>query len=89
MTEIILTEGFMADAAIVEHEEKLDEVLGTIALLASFPELDSSILPASIRRRYGFQARKLAICPFDVIYDYLPKNDAVVILALIHQRGVR
>lgn len=89
MAEVVFTEGFMADASIVEHEEKLDEVLGAIALLESFPEMGSAILPSSIRRRYGPQVRKLAVRPFDIIYDYLPKEDTVVILSLVHQRGVR
>ena len=85
MAEIVFTEGFMADAAIVEREEKLD----TIALLEDAPEIGSAILPASIRRRYGSQVRKLVVRPFDIIYDYLPKDDAVVVLTLIHQRGAR
>ena len=89
MAEIVFTEGFLADAAIVEREEKLDEILGTIELLEDTPEIGSAILPASIRRRYGPQVRKLVVQPFDIIYDYLPKDDAVVVLALIHQRGAR
>ncbi|MDR3996182.1 type II toxin-antitoxin system RelE/ParE family toxin [Adlercreutzia equolifaciens] len=89
MAEIVFTEGFMADAAIVEREEKLDEILDTIALLEDAPEIGSAILPASIRRRYGSQVRKLVVRPFDIIYDYLPKDDAVVVLTLIHQRGAR
>lgn len=89
MAEIVFTEGFLADAAIVEREEKLDEILGTIELLEDTPEIGSAILPASIRRRYGSQVRKLVVRPFDIIYDYLPKEGAVVILALIHQRGAR
>lgn len=89
MTEIVFTEGFMADAAIVEREEKLDEILDTIALLEDTPEIGSAILPASIRRRYGPQVRKLVVRPFGIIYDYLPEADAVVVLSLIHQRGAR
>lgn len=89
MAEIVFTEGFMADAAIVEREEKLDEILDTIALLEDAPKIGSAILPASIRRRYGSQVRKLVVRPFDIIYDYLPKDDAVVVLTLIHQRGAR
>ena len=89
MAEIVFTEGFMADAAIVEREEKLDEILDTIALLEDAPEIGSAILPASIRRRYGSQVPKLVVRPFDIIYDYLPKDDAVVVLTLIHQRGAR
>lgn len=89
MAEIVFTEGFMADAAIVEREEKLDEILDTIALLEDAPEIGPAILPASIRRRYGSQVRKLVVRPFDIIYDYLPKDDAVVVLTLIHQRGAR
>ena len=89
MAEIVFTEGFMADAAIVEREEKLDEILDTIALLEDAPEIGSATLPASIRRRYGSQVRKLVVRPFDIIYDYLPKDDAVVVLTLIHQRGAR
>mgnify|MGYP002607330184 FL=1 len=89
MAEIVFTEGFMADAAIVEREEKLDEILDTIALLEDAPEIGSAILPASIRRRYGSQVLKLVVRPFDIIYDYLPKDDVVVVLTLIHQRGAR
>lgn len=89
MAEIVFTEGFMADAAIVEREEKLDEILDTIALLEDAPEIGSAILPSSIRHRYGSQVRKLVVRPFDIIYDYLPQDDAVVILTLIHQRGAR
>ena len=89
MAEIVFTEGFMADAAIVEREEKLDEILDTIALLEDAPEIGSAILPASIRRRYGSQVRKLVVRPFDILYDSLPKHDAVVVLTLSHQRGAR
>lgn len=87
MAEIVFTEGFMADAAVVQLESKMDEILDRIALLESSPELGASILPASIRRRYGPQARKLVVRPFDIIYDYLPAEDCVVVLTLIHQRG--
>ena len=75
MAEIVFTEGFMADAAIVEREEKLDEILDTIALLEDAPEIGSAILPASIRRRYGSQVRKLVgVQDLDIIYDYLSKR---------------
>ena len=49
MAEIVFTEGFMADAAIVEREEKLDEILDTIALLEDAPEIGSAILRANMR----------------------------------------
>ncbi len=79
----------MDDAAMIERESKLDEILDRIALLEATPELGSSLLPASIRKRYGSQVRKLVVTPFDIIYDYLPQENAVVILTLIHQRGIR
>lgn len=79
----------MEDAAIVELESKLDEIIDRISLLEESPEIGSALLPDSIRRRYGPQVRKLIVTPFDVIYDYLPKENAVVILALLHQRGAQ
>lgn len=87
MAEIIFTEGFLSNAAIAEREEKLDEILDTVALMEDTPEIGSTIFPASTRRRYGPQVRKLIVRPFDIIYDYLPEADAVVVLSPIHQRG--
>ena len=79
----------MDDAAVVEREDKLDEILDTISILEVSPEIGSAILSESLRRRFGPQVRKLVVQPFDIIYDYLPKEDTVVILTLVHQRGAR
>lgn len=89
MASIVFTEGFMDDVAIVEREEKLDEILDAISILEDSPEIGSAILSESLQRRFGPQVRKLIVRPFDIIYDYLPKEDAVVILTLVHQRGAR
>ncbi len=89
MAEVIFTEGFMDDVHLVQREEKLDEILDRIALLKENPELGSTLLPQSIRRRFGSHVRKLVVSPFDVIYEYLPQDDAVVVLGLIHQRAAQ
>ena len=86
MAELIYTEGFITDMIKVEQATKRAEIMRTVDLLSSFPELGSSNTPLSIRERFGTKIRKLAVNPFLVIYEYDQQNDAVCIYGLDHQR---
>lgn len=86
MAELIYTEGFITDMIKVEQATKRAEIMRTVDLLSSFPELGSSNMPLSIRERFETKIRKLAVNPFLVIYEYDQQNDAVYIYGLDHQR---
>ncbi len=86
MPEILFTEGFLNDIAQVLLASKRKEIMDAISLLSDMPEIGSSIVPQSIRRKYGKTVRKLVVAPFDVVYEYHAERNEVHILALIHQR---
>lgn len=89
MSNIDYAEGFFDDMLKVELESKREEILYEIELLEAAPEIGSKILPDSVKLLYGVDVRKLVVNPFDVIYRYLPEEDTVRIMGLLHQRQAR
>ncbi len=88
MADIDFSREFVADLKRVRLSSKQDEILDKISMLSALPELGSRILADSIKIRFGTQVRKLVINPFDVIYEYLPEDDLVLVVRLMHQREV-
>ena len=86
MADLVFTEGFINDMTKVELSTKRVEIMRTIDLLSSFPDMGSRNLPASIRERFGANIRKLVVRPFLVIYEYNQETDAVYIYGLDHHR---
>lgn len=87
MAEVVYTEQFASDLALVELDSKVDEILSLTDLLEEIPELGSKNLPASIRRSYGESVRKLVVDPFDIVYEYDQDAEAVYVLGIVHQRA--
>lgn len=85
MARLVYADAFVDGMTSVQLESKRDEILGKTDLLASFPELGSTLLPKSIREKYGNDVRKLVAAPFDIVYEYDSQNDTVHILGLVHQ----
>lgn len=86
MADLVFTEGFINDMTKVELSTKRVEIMRTIDLLSSFPDMGSRNLPASIRERFGANIRKLVVRPFLVIYEHNQETDAVHIYGLDHHR---
>ena len=89
MAKLAYAEAFIEDMQSVELKSKRDEIFDRIDLLADFPGLGSSNLPASVVTRFGGNVRKLVVDPFDVIYEHDAQSDTVNILGLIHQRAAK
>ena len=54
-----------------------------------FSEIGSADIPETTRERYGTAVRKMAIRPFDLVYEYDRESDVVYVHALIPFRQVR
>lgn len=86
MMQILFAERFFEDMDLVELPSKQDEILNTISLLSSVPEMGSRRVPASIIDEFGPQVRKLVVKPFLVVYEIDSENQALRIHGLVHQR---
>lgn len=87
MADVVYTEGFIEDFLHVALRSKRDEIMYSVDLLVSFPEIGSSHTPRSIAQLYGGNVRKLVVDSFDVAYEYDERRDEAHILGLIHQRA--
>lgn len=87
MSELIYTDGFVADVAQIPFESERDEIKRHVDLLSGFPELGPSTLPRPLVEQYGGTVRKLVVSPFLIVYEYHEDEDAVYLLGLIHQRS--
>ena len=83
MPEIIYTESFAKDFAIIELEGKRNEVIECIERLAVLPIIGSRNLPKSIEEKYGSNVRKLVVKPFDAIYEYNEKDNEIRVYGLV------
>lgn len=55
----------------------------------TFPEIGSKNLPLSIKEEFGDAVRKVAVSPFDLIYEFKEEENAVFVYALVPMRPVR
>lgn len=55
-------------------------------MIEEFPESGSRSLPATIVDEFGLHVRKCVVGPFDVIYEYDPANETVMLHGLVSQR---
>ena len=88
MAELIFAERFISDAARIYSKKVLNHLKGNIAALERFPNMGSTQIPSSIRREFGNKVRKLAIPPFDLVYEYDEDEDVATVLALIPSRHI-
>ncbi|MBQ9020958.1 MAG: type II toxin-antitoxin system RelE/ParE family toxin [Eggerthellaceae bacterium] len=87
MAELVFDAGFFDDLQQVELASKQDEILDTIELLLTIPEMGSKRLPASIVQEFGPQVRKLVVKPFLVIYELMDNGETIYVHGLLHARN--
>lgn len=89
MSSVDYAESFVDDMLKVELDSKREEIFYEIEILETAPEIGSKILPDSVKLLYGEDVRKLVVDSFDVVYRYIPEEDTVRIMGLLHQREAR
>lgn len=85
MGDIVYTQAFLEDMLIIESEALENQIFDAIDLLQYVSVLGSRKLSSSISEKYGLEARKIPVAPFDVIYC-IHEGD-FIILGLVHQRA--
>ena len=86
MSGIIFDSNFFDDLEMVDLASKQDEIIDTIELLLTIPELGSTRLPASIVEEFGPNVRKLVVGPFLVVYELMEDGEVIYIHGLIHSK---
>ncbi len=89
MATLDFSEGFVDDLAEVSSERLLESIYAVLAPLESLPRYGSPDIPASLRRRFGPDLRKLVVSPYDIIYTYDEETDVVRVHGLVLQRAVQ
>ena len=89
MAKVEVSEGFVEDMTQVYMDSKREEIWYAVSLLEFAPETGPSILPTSIKRRFGDTVRKVVVDPFDIIYRYFAEQDLVYVVGLVHQRAAQ
>ena len=88
MTKLRLTDGFLDDLAAAP--ERIEEaVWEKLTLVQAMPGAGSSLLSQTLRKRFGANCLKLLVFECEILYRHDEQNDAVDVLALVHQRAVR
>lgn len=89
MAKIIYAEEFLDDAAAIWSSSVQRHLVKALQAIEAFPELGSANIPESIRERYGARVRKMAICSFDLDYEYDSEADVVLVYGLVPFRQAR
>ena len=79
---IRLTEEFIEGLAQVWSPRVLSHIKGLIEILPQNPEIGSSRVRASLRRRFGENLRKLPVSTFVIVYRF--DGRMVDVLALVY-----
>ena len=89
MLEVRFSERFLADVSSIYSDALVKEVMKTVSRIAVLPEMGKVISSKFLLERFDFDARKVPVGPFDLLYVYDEGNGVVKAEALIHQRQVR
>ena len=87
MPRMIYTDGFLDDAAAIWSDRVQDRLERMLRAIEAFPGIGSPDIPASIQAAYGPRVRKVVVEPFDLIYEYDPDADAVIVYGLVPFRA--
>lgn len=87
MARMIYTDGFLDDAAAIWSDRVRNRLERMLRAIEAFPEIGSPEIPASIQTVYGACVRKAAAEPFDLIYEYDPDADTVIVYGLVPFRA--
>ena len=84
---MVYTDGFLDDAAAIWSDRVQGRLERMLSAIEAFPEIGSPDIPASIRAVYGIGVRKAVVEPFDLIYEYHPDTDTVIVYGLVPLRA--
>ena len=87
MARMIYTDGFLDDAAAIWSGRVQDRLERMLRAIEAFPEIGSPDIPMSIKATYGAHVRKAIVEPVDLIYEYDPDADAVIVYGLVPFRA--
>ena len=84
----LYTGPFIDDLAALP-EYAIDAVRVRCEAVAEFPGVGSTLIEPSLIRAYGSSCFKAVACGYDVLYERLDDQGAVVFLGIVPQRKVR
>lgn len=82
MHKIIYADRFIDDLAQVYPGAVLAEIDTWLELLETFPEIGSSNVRESLKRRFGKNLRKIPVSSFVIIYRYDDEAALLEVLAM-------
>ena len=88
MSRVVPTQRFVDDLAEVWSERVERDIAQAVDAIAAFPRIGSSQLAPSISAEFGEDVMKVAVRPFDLIYEYDEAHDTVYLYGLVPMRGV-
>ncbi|MDO4442731.1 MAG: sirohydrochlorin cobaltochelatase [Slackia sp.] len=80
---------FIEDASCVWSGRLRAAIVRALSNIEEFPEIGSQNLPASVKDEFDDSVRKVAIKPFDLVYEFKKSENAVYIYALVPMRSIR
>ncbi len=83
---MIYAERFLDDAAQVWSGRLQMKLVNALANIEAFPEIGSRNFPQSIKEEFGDAVRKVALDPFDLVYEYDKATQTVFVYALVPMR---
>lgn len=87
MPKLMFSQRFARDLAEITSPKLERRIFDMLDYIEAYGGFGSSNVPASVKRCYGEEVRKVAINPFDLIYTLDSEADVAHIEALIHQRS--
>lgn len=87
MPRMIYTEGFLDDAALIYSDRVMSKLSNALNSIEAFPQIGSQMVPSSIKSLYGGRVRKVVVAPFDLVYEYIEDEDAVIVYGLVPFRS--
>lgn len=89
MARMLFTEGFLDDAATIWSPAVEAHLKRMLEMLETFPEAGSNNVSDFVRQHFGDNVRKCSVAPFDLIYEYIPEEDVVLVYGLTSQKMAR
>lgn len=83
MARMLYTDGFIEDLSFVYSDKVQDNIRKALDAIEVFPKIGSNDIPRSVADNYGLTVLKIAVNPFDLIYEYDESADTVILYALV------
>ena len=88
MAKVLLTKAFLEELSFAPQPVE-DAVWASLSTIEKFPGVGSALLEPFLKRVYGPDCLKVAVCGFDLLYRRMDETDEILALGLIHQKRVR